>query len=515
MKTESLLEHAAFLKRLARAMLHEHDADDVVQETWLRALQSPPTEPGRERSWFKVVARRIMGQQAQRSDAQLARETRVARPERMPGTLETAERLEQERRVVDAVERLREPYRTTLVLRYLEGLKPREIAARENAPIETVRSRIQRGLRELRKDLGPDSSCALGIACIAADPQRIVSWSGVFFMSTTQKLGAVVLAAGAVAGITIATNSSQRAPVRLDAEIATLKQENTRLRERIAEQDSRIATLVRTGTADSTGQAEEPTSAHGSSASANGQAQNTREAAGRAARWREIQETLAPVMAILKKMNEEGANQMQLGPQMVAELGKVGTARFDNIMEFDAGESDPQVIAEIRAVMLQAFIFVPGIGKKRNGYMQRYLDRTQDGTAGARASEYSLRRISYSMPPIFNGYQKIVEPLDEQLRAKYVDLAIERAARGGTDSLRMDGVAFLRHVDDPRATAELLRVFADQANPLPLRTTAMSGLAKSTDENVLQALKNAAATDFNEKIRAEAAKAVKAAEANK
>ncbi|MEE8105271.1 MAG: RNA polymerase sigma factor [Planctomycetota bacterium] len=512
---DSLLEHAAFLQRLARAMLHDHDADDVVQETWLRALKSPPRNVAAARSWLSVVARRMAWRQGSQTRSRRDREASIARPERTPSTLETAERLEQERRVVDAVHRLPEPYRTTLVLRYFDGLKPRGIAVRENTPIETVRSRLQRGLRALRKDLGPDTSCALALGVIAAGPQRLVPWSGVFIMSTAQKLGAVVLAAGAVAGITIvATNTSERAPVRLDTEMVALKEENARLRERLAQKDVRIAALVRTDSAGTTHQAAGASpAAQGSSASANARAQNDPNKTGRDTRWREIQETLAPVMAILKKMQEEGANQMQLGPQMVAELGKVGIARFDDIMEFDGGENDPEVIAEIRAVMLQAFIFVPGIGKKRNSYMQRYLERTQDGTAGARASEYSLRRISYSMPPFFNGYQKIVEPLHAELRTKFVEFAIERAARGGTDSLRMDGVSFLRHVNDPRATAELMRVFADHANPLPMRAVALTGLGKSTDENVRQALQNAAATDPNEKIRAQAAQAVKAAEA--
>ena len=242
---ESLLEHGGFLRRLARAMLDEHDAEDLVQETWLRVLQKPPTATGREKWWLSRVAKRVAWRGSASAAARIDREVKVARTERTPSTLETAERLEQERAVVEAVQRLREPYRTTLVLRYLDGLKPREIAVHENTPIETVRSRIQRGLRELRKDLGPDRSCALAIACIAIGPQRIGALSGVLAMSVTQKLGAVMLAAGAVVGVTmVVTNASEPTPPRRDTEVAELRAEVAMLRGRLTDERARGAAGV-------------------------------------------------------------------------------------------------------------------------------------------------------------------------------------------------------------------------------------------------------------------------------
>jgi len=228
----------------------------------------------------------------------------------------------------------------------------------------------------------------------------------------------------------------------------------------------------------------------------------------RAARWKGIQATLAPVLAIMVKMQEKGANRFQLGPQMVAELGKVSTARLDEIMEFDASETDPEIIAEIRSVMVQAFIFVPGISKERDGYMERYLERAQDGGYGNRFTEQALRRISFSMPPFVEAYKKVVQPLDFDLRTKFIDMAIDRSATGASDSLRMDGVYFLARADDPRATIELTRVFAQQGNSKALRLAALKGLSTRANDDVLRALENAAATEQDEAIRALATQAV-------
>ena len=230
--------------------------------------------------------------------------------------------------------------------------------------------------------------------------------------------------------------------------------------------------------------------------------------ASRAARWKEIQATLAPVMAILVKMQEKGANRFQLGPQMVAELGRVSSEKFDEIMAFDASETDPEVIAEIRAVMVQALVFVPGISKEREGYMERYLERAKDGGYGDRFTEQALRRISYSMPPFVDAYQKVVQPLNAKLRTKFVDMAIERAAPGAAEGLRMDGVHFLTRADDPRATIELTRVLALRTNSQALRLAALKGLSTRANNDVLRALENAAATDQDEAIRARAAQAV-------
>ena len=51
---------------------------------------------------------------------------------------------------------LDEPYRTTVLLRFFEDLPPRRVAARMGVPVETVRSRVQRAVTQLRSRLDPD-----------------------------------------------------------------------------------------------------------------------------------------------------------------------------------------------------------------------------------------------------------------------------------------------------------------------------------------------------------------------
>ena len=66
-----------------------------------------------------------------------------------PTPAEIASRLELERRVVDAVAELDEPYRSTLILHFYDGLKPVEIARHLGIPDATVRVRLKRALEKV------------------------------------------------------------------------------------------------------------------------------------------------------------------------------------------------------------------------------------------------------------------------------------------------------------------------------------------------------------------------------
>jgi RNA polymerase sigma-70 factor (ECF subfamily) len=63
------------------------------------------------------------------------------------------ERGELRRLVTDGIEKLPEIYREPLVLHYLHGIEAREIAARLHDNLHSVKSRIARGRRELRRRL--------------------------------------------------------------------------------------------------------------------------------------------------------------------------------------------------------------------------------------------------------------------------------------------------------------------------------------------------------------------------
>jgi RNA polymerase sigma-70 factor (ECF subfamily) len=152
---ETLLRHEAFVRAAARAVLGgDAEVDDVVQETWRVALGSGPRDPRRARAWLGGVARRLARLVVRRRVRARRREAAAARPEGTPSAAEVAAREETRARLVRALLALEEPSRSAVLLRYHEGLAPRVIARRLGVPVETVKTRIHRGLTRLRARLG-------------------------------------------------------------------------------------------------------------------------------------------------------------------------------------------------------------------------------------------------------------------------------------------------------------------------------------------------------------------------
>jgi len=155
---DALLAHGEFVRALARKLVFDDDrADDVVQETWLAALEHAPDRPRSLRAWLARVARNI-ALKASRTESRRRRRDEGAPPPRPPEPPPDAvDRLARGRQAVDAVLALDEPYRTTVVLRFYEDLEPREIARRLGVEGATVRTRLKRGLDMLRARLDDDA----------------------------------------------------------------------------------------------------------------------------------------------------------------------------------------------------------------------------------------------------------------------------------------------------------------------------------------------------------------------
>src|SRR5262245_1222861 len=151
---DALLAERAWVRSLARTLvLDRNDADDLEQEAYLAAIERPPATVGSPRGWLATVLRRGVAR-GRRTDARLARRERAAaRPESVMATSDLVALAEQHRRVVGLVLDLDEPYRSTLLARFFEGLAPREIAARAGEPVKTVASRLARGLGQIRERL--------------------------------------------------------------------------------------------------------------------------------------------------------------------------------------------------------------------------------------------------------------------------------------------------------------------------------------------------------------------------
>lgn len=151
---DRLLANARWVKALAvRLVADDAAADDLAQETWLRALERPPRDATTERSlraWLRRVVERFALQRRRHDEAAASRERAAAAREAQSDVADVVAHAELHRRVVDAVLALEEPYRATILLRFFEDEPPARIAERMHVPQKTVYTRLQRALERLR-----------------------------------------------------------------------------------------------------------------------------------------------------------------------------------------------------------------------------------------------------------------------------------------------------------------------------------------------------------------------------
>jgi RNA polymerase sigma-70 factor (ECF subfamily) len=136
---------------------NRHDAEDLVQETLLRAFRAFATyEPGTNiRGWlFKIVYRvRIDGF---RRGSRRPRTVALVEDPRSTPPPQDALAGGQEQ-IARALETVPELYRTAVILRDIEDLSYGEIADVLSVPIGTVMSRIHRGRSLLRSAVLPET----------------------------------------------------------------------------------------------------------------------------------------------------------------------------------------------------------------------------------------------------------------------------------------------------------------------------------------------------------------------
>ena len=127
--------------------------EDLAQEAWLAALERGDTNFRSFGGWMARVARFKFLRSSRRDTLREDAERQAARAVSVPPEDALAAR-ESAALVRDAVRSLREPYRTVVEMRYLEGLSIQEIAKLLGRPPATVKSQLQRALAELREGLG-------------------------------------------------------------------------------------------------------------------------------------------------------------------------------------------------------------------------------------------------------------------------------------------------------------------------------------------------------------------------
>jgi RNA polymerase sigma-70 factor (ECF subfamily) len=133
-------------------------AEDLVQETYLRALRAPRrAEPGPGlRSWMFAILHNAWRNELRRRRPVGLDDTAVEQiPDEEPDPLEFADRQQAGGRVLAAIDALPGPFRDAIVLRCVEGFSYQEMAAIVGCPAGTVMSRLARARALLRRALGP------------------------------------------------------------------------------------------------------------------------------------------------------------------------------------------------------------------------------------------------------------------------------------------------------------------------------------------------------------------------
>lgn len=151
---DQLLAESTWVRALAQSLVgDEHAAEDLAQEAYLRALKHPPRSDGNVRAWFRTVLRRLATGSFHTRNQRVARERQAALHEHVESVEELVSRVDLQRRLALLATNLPEPYRETILLRYFEGLEPQDIAGRLQVPAATIRTRVRRGLEQLRQRL--------------------------------------------------------------------------------------------------------------------------------------------------------------------------------------------------------------------------------------------------------------------------------------------------------------------------------------------------------------------------
>ena len=135
------------------------DAEDIVQEAAIRALAALETMvPLKARAWWLSVVRNTGLTWLKRNrPARIAFVEDVAELDVADSAPDPEARLiadEEGERVRNAIASLPSPLRETLILREIDELDYREIAAATEAPLGTVLSRLSRARAALARKLG-------------------------------------------------------------------------------------------------------------------------------------------------------------------------------------------------------------------------------------------------------------------------------------------------------------------------------------------------------------------------
>lgn len=151
--------------RLGEGLRLRLEAGDLLQEVTVRALEAIHRfewqGDGSFERWLQGVAENVILEACRKC----GREPRLTVFEDMPvpdiSPSKHMRRSERFERLQEAIRELPEEYREVILLARIDGLKMREIAARMERTVSSVKNLLLRGMRELRRSFGDTESLHL------------------------------------------------------------------------------------------------------------------------------------------------------------------------------------------------------------------------------------------------------------------------------------------------------------------------------------------------------------------
>jgi RNA polymerase sigma factor (sigma-70 family) len=176
-RLDELMAEIGWVRRLARALINDvAAADDIAQDAWVLAIRHPPTDARPLRPWLRRVVLNVARMRYRTARRRDAREAATERGD-VPTPADLVERVQLQRAVADEVLALTEPFRSTVLLHFVEGLSSAQIARRLGVPDGTVRRRLKVAVDQLRERLrsrgdGPKRGWLVALVPLARSSER-------------------------------------------------------------------------------------------------------------------------------------------------------------------------------------------------------------------------------------------------------------------------------------------------------------------------------------------------------
>ncbi|MFK5955386.1 MAG: RNA polymerase sigma factor [Planctomycetota bacterium] len=164
---ENLLQHQDWLFRFVRKLVRDDfTADDMVQATFAQALTDPKAGKTNLPAWLASTARRITAQDWRSNSRRKNRENSLRISDEAI-VKQSSELTELFQVANSALHDLPEQERVVLMLRHMQGWKPKAIAKELDLPLEVVYRHAERGCQKLRGRLKNSYGHGWQTSCLA------------------------------------------------------------------------------------------------------------------------------------------------------------------------------------------------------------------------------------------------------------------------------------------------------------------------------------------------------------